>query len=430
MAEGNDMCTRILRTVENIIKRDSELQEFSIIPSEGNTKNKSPVLYEQHNLCLESWCTRHVYQYASSILFESRKPLTANKLPYPKMENLNHLLIGAILINPDVGTFWNMKRELVERDVLAVEDELQFSKIVLTRKSKSNEAFGYRRWLLNRILNKMKANNLQIPISLLQNECFVVNMASERCPNNYHSWNHRIWCLENLVPDNQSISNIVYSELSYSQEWINNHISENTGYHYRQYLIKLVKNHKKIVSLYDSYYNFVVKTILNMTNDGDCGNLLTYLLGKANKTKLLEETCSYVNYICLLLYDLVVVVDKLNKLFPEHEALYYHRRFLVYKLLQVPYEYHGLECSAGTKININLIEDTNITDSSSIDNVQSCSNSDDNRWPKLFKLAPKSELYHLYSLISMCEKNFASQNSSVMQLGKYRKWLTHVVGFE
>ncbi|XP_023025107.2 protein prenyltransferase alpha subunit repeat-containing protein tempura isoform X1 [Leptinotarsa decemlineata] len=417
MAEGNDMAIRILRSIHGIFKRDSEPEEFVIIPTDDNTKNKSPVLYEQRNLGLESWCVKLVYNYASLVLLDSREALRRGKLPFSKMEDLNHLLIGALLINPDVTTFWNMKRDLVEKDILAVEEELYFSKVVLTRKSKSNEAFGYRRWLLKRILDKMAANNLHIPLALLQNELFVTNLASEKSPNNYHSWNHRIWCLENIVPKNQSISNIVYSELSYSQEWINNHVSEHAGYHYRQYLIKLVRDHKKIVTLYNSYYNFVVKTLLNTTNDGDCSNLLTYLFGKANKTKFLEEICSYVNYVCILLYDLCVVVDKLNKLYPEHEALFCHRKFLIYSLLKVPHEYHGLDSSPRRELDLESFRG-------------SPADVEENRWPKLFKRSPRCELYNVYSLVSTCEKNFASQNCSVMQLDKYRKWLTHVVGFE
>ncbi|CAH1113666.1 unnamed protein product [Psylliodes chrysocephalus] len=431
MAESNAMSSRILRTIESIIKNDHELQEFTIIPTEDNTKNKSPVLYLEHNLGLESWCIKHVYQYACSVLFEHKLQLSRRKVPYSEMEKLNQFLIGAILINPDVGTFWNMKRELVERDVLKVEDELNFSKIVLSHKSKSNEAFAYRRWLLSRVLDKMATNNLEVPLNILQTEFSVADMASLKSPNNYHSWNHRIWCMENIGSHYNNVSHIVFSELSYSQEWINNHISEHAGYHYRQYLIKLVKEHKKIVTLFESFYNFVVKTLLNTTNDGDCGNLLTYLLGKPNRTRLLEETCSYVNYISILLYDFVVLVDKLNKVFPEHEALFSHRKFLAYHLLKVPCDYHGIEFK--TKLDqdkgLHVIDGKNITESDAVINVKSDCESD--RWPKLFKVSPsKSEIYNLYGIVSNCEKNFASQNYSVLQLAKYRKWLAHVVGFE
>lgn len=105
-------------------------QEFSIIPTEDNSKNKSPVLYQQHNLGLESWCVKHVYNYACSILFGHKELLSKQKITLSKMETINTLLIGAILINPDVGTFWNMRRVLVEMNFLNVERELHFRYIV------------------------------------------------------------------------------------------------------------------------------------------------------------------------------------------------------------------------------------------------------------------------------------------------------------
>jgi protein prenyltransferase alpha subunit repeat containing protein 1 len=77
---------------------------------------------------LESWCVKHIYRYAYLELFEVRQLLAKKKLSYCKERNLNHLLIGVLLVNPDVSTFWNMKRELVENDVLSVSDELRFTK--------------------------------------------------------------------------------------------------------------------------------------------------------------------------------------------------------------------------------------------------------------------------------------------------------------
>lgn len=53
----------------------------------------------------------------------------------------------AILINPDVATFWNLRRMLVEKNKLNLGKEFAFSSIVLSKKPKSNEAFAYRRWL-------------------------------------------------------------------------------------------------------------------------------------------------------------------------------------------------------------------------------------------------------------------------------------------
>ncbi|CAH1976951.1 unnamed protein product [Acanthoscelides obtectus] len=256
--EGDDMSNRILRTIKKIIENDRNIDEFGIIPTPYNLKNKSPVLYEDHCIGLESWCVKHVYNYACSNLFNHYQQLKKGKLCFTKVSDFNNMLIGALLINPHVTTFWNMKRELIERELLNLDDEMYFSKIVLSHKAKATDVFAYRRWLLQRIKKKL---DHQIPFSLIQNEFSVTHMASEKSPNNYHSWNHRIWTMENMTSYNQ-LQQIIYSELSYTQEWINSHISEHVGYHYRQYLITLTTKVFISSTIYRSYFDFVVSEFL------------------------------------------------------------------------------------------------------------------------------------------------------------------------
>lgn len=62
------------------------------------------------------------------------------------------LLTSAILLNPEVTTFWNMRRELVIDGTLNGNDELNFSAVVLTFKPKCAEIFNYRRWIFFNIL--------------------------------------------------------------------------------------------------------------------------------------------------------------------------------------------------------------------------------------------------------------------------------------
>lgn len=114
-------------------------------------------------------------------------------MPFHLTEQINRLLMGALLITPENHTFWNMKRELVEMEILNVERELYFSSIVLSQKSKTNEVFAYRRWLLERLRSKFAYNNLDIPMNLLESELAITHRASVKSPNNYHSWNHRMW---------------------------------------------------------------------------------------------------------------------------------------------------------------------------------------------------------------------------------------------
>lgn len=421
IVDGYAMSNRILRTLDDILKRDSELRDFTIVSTESNVKNKSPILYERHHLGLESWCIKSVNHYVCDILFSKRKQLAENKILYSEMENLNCFLNGALLINPDVSTFWNMKRELVNSETVSMEGELHFSKIVLTHKSKSNEAFAYRRWLIKKIIMKYTENKAQVPTNLLQDELTVINMASEKSQNNYHSWNHRIWCIEYIANLYPNFDNIIFFELSYTKDWISKHVSEHSGYHYRQYLIKLLKESTKITIVNSIYYNFVINK-LELFKQDKCFNILTYLLGK-HKKRFLEENCSYINYICILLFDLVLLFNEVFYNYCEHQSLYYHRRFIIHHLLRVPFEYHGIQYPKPNVIlrNINLWDENIVM----LDNAI---NIPGNIFPKSFSNSCKCQ-YRLIEIIINEEKSFISNKKDYLTC-EYQKWLKNVIGFE
>lgn len=103
-------------------------------------QNKSPIQLVHQHLGIESWCIKYIYQYAHRLIISQRK---LNRFPVSIAKYLN----CAILINPDVATFWNIRRHLVERVQLNLTQEFQFSALVLSKKPKSSEAFFYRRWL-------------------------------------------------------------------------------------------------------------------------------------------------------------------------------------------------------------------------------------------------------------------------------------------
>lgn len=103
-------------------------------------QNKSPIQLVHHHLGIESWCIKYIYQYAHRLIINQRK---LNRFSVSIVKYLN----CAILINPDVATFWNVRRQFVERVQLNLTQEFQFSALVLSKKPKSSEAFFYRRWL-------------------------------------------------------------------------------------------------------------------------------------------------------------------------------------------------------------------------------------------------------------------------------------------
>lgn len=139
--DDNALYERIVNEIFSVFNKDRDLISFEIIQSESN-QNKSPVIHVEHNLGLESWCIKHLYLYCHHTVMQSK---LCTK--YIQNESLIKYINCAILINPDCAAYWNLRRHLVEKNMLNLTSEFKFSKIVLSSKPKSAEAFAFRRWL-------------------------------------------------------------------------------------------------------------------------------------------------------------------------------------------------------------------------------------------------------------------------------------------
>lgn len=120
-----------------------------------NFQNKSPVLHIENCLGLESWCVKHVYMYCYSELMDKysiKSKRKTQKISTIDSDRLIRLLNLTLLLNPEINSLWNRRRELVEGLLIDKTVELHFIRLVLSRKPKCNEAFAYRRWLLETIL--------------------------------------------------------------------------------------------------------------------------------------------------------------------------------------------------------------------------------------------------------------------------------------
>lgn len=139
-------------------------------------QNKSPIQLVHHHLGIESWCIKYVYQYAHRYVVGQREQ---NRMSPSIVKYLNF----AILINPDVASFWNVRRQLVERVQLSITQEFQFSALVLSKKPKSSEAFFYRRWLYS--FQSKLCRELLIH--------FIIDTAF------FRRWGYRLGCRNKLV---------------------------------------------------------------------------------------------------------------------------------------------------------------------------------------------------------------------------------------
>lgn len=217
---------------------------FEIIAvDETQTKNKTPVIHVDNHLGLESWCVHHVYRHAHQIILAAAKkypqfsshcdgnssevhpqqhsyqrPTTP---PHPFDHTLVKYLNCALLINPDVTTFWNARRRLLQKDRLDIGQEFKFSAIVLSKKPKSNDAFCYRRWLYS--FQSHESIDWIRELSLC-----------ERCASkslcNYQAWAHRQWVL-------QKAPFLLQYELATTERFIRKHIGDYSGYYHRQFVL-------------------------------------------------------------------------------------------------------------------------------------------------------------------------------------------------
>lgn len=403
--------------------------QFDIVPILENDKNKNPVLYEHHNVGLEMWCVKHVYAYIHPYLLKIRKQLKRN-LSQSEVEKVNRLLLGAVLLQPDVSTFWNMRRELIELNLVKASKDLLLTKLVLSYKSKSNEAFSHRRWIARRMLKQFSTRNIQDIETLMEKEFLVANMACQKVSNNYHAWTYKIWLIEN-IPDLNLKSSIIQREFSSSLDWVFFNVSEHSGFHYRQRLLLLVQQHVLFSDNYFREFKQFLASYLHIMNYS-IESFLKCLLGTVISKS--DDRC--VSLLCLLLFELLYTCQELNKSYPGHESIWYHRRFVLHSLLHTVYRFFNLEWIR----NVN-VKDTNLNKNSNIIRASLADSGDykklqenGEKFPKLFKAEPRIvENTFLYKLLLKTETDFVNNNiicTNIVQSDlakKHENWLKHIM---
>nr|CAD7423519.1 unnamed protein product [Timema monikensis] len=298
--EGFPAAERILSDIEAVFKKDPYLKEFDIIPVTEN-QNKSPVLHVEHSLGLESWCVRHVYCHAYHRLMNIRQHRSKREDP----ATLSRLLCSTLLLNPDISTFWGMRRELVQSGTLSGRSELHYTAVLLSRKPKCSEAFAHHSIDVN---------------ELLEEELRVSQYAADRYPNNYYAWSHRMWCVSHLVASTSEHKQVLKNEWAASERWVSTHVSDHSGLQYRQFLLKtlfkcLGSNSLTTAAPIQDTKQFLMQFLVSPDTNG-C--IVHKDEGEKSTSKLLVFLTS----------DLFLNTDLILR-FVGHEALWYHRRFLL-----------------------------------------------------------------------------------------------------
>ncbi|KAL5005201.1 hypothetical protein ScPMuIL_018657 [Solemya velum] len=319
---------RLLSDLNNAFRRDNRIDEYDFIAVLEPKNNRSPLVLVDHKLGLELWSVKILYQYAYNVLLGWRNREPQGKFIEPL--GLVHLTRAVLLINPECYTVWNIRKELIESGFITLIEDLKLGALILTKYPKSPETFGHRKWLLRKYLDsylnssngsnsstnsvhdgfvnvdaidlnvEVLAGNQQAPVENgyvvlptssfqdeLRNEFCVCQKAADKYSCNYNAWSHRTWVVQHCY--NCSLQ-VCLAELKTSEQWVQKHISDHSGFHYRQFLFTCLgsgPNREK--------YKLQVKQLLR---------------------KELHLVCDLIaNY-------------------PGHEALWYHRKYVFQTLHQ------------------------------------------------------------------------------------------------
>ncbi|NXL99470.1 PTAR1 protein, partial [Tyrannus savana] len=214
--------------------------EIGLIPCPEARYNRSPIVLVENKLGVESWCVKFLLPYVHNklLLYRQRKQ-------WLNKDELIDITCTLLLLNPDFTTAWNVRKELILSGTLNPLKDLHLGKLALTKFPKSPETWIHRRWVLQQLMQEnsvpslaTKGNLGAAPMErihrLVQEEMNVCSEAAGRYPSNYNAWSHRIWVLQHLA---KLTVKVLLDELSSTKYWVSMHVSDHSGFHYRQFLL-------------------------------------------------------------------------------------------------------------------------------------------------------------------------------------------------
>ncbi|XP_068279823.1 protein prenyltransferase alpha subunit repeat-containing protein 1 [Nyctibius grandis] len=232
---------RVVKDIRNAFQRNPHIDEIGLIPCPEARYNRSPIVLVENKLGVESWCVKFLLPYVHDklLLYRERKQ-------WLNKDELIDITCTLLLLNPDFTTAWNVRKELILSGTLNPLKDLHLGKLALTKFPKSPETWIHRRWVLQQLIQEnslpslvTKGNLGAAPVErihrLVQEEMNVCSEAAGRYPSNYNAWSHRIWVLQHL---GKLTVKVLLDELSSTKYWVSMHVSDHSGFHYRQFLLK------------------------------------------------------------------------------------------------------------------------------------------------------------------------------------------------
>ncbi|KAM4808556.1 protein prenyltransferase alpha subunit repeat-containing protein 1 [Rhinophrynus dorsalis] len=422
--EVDVLVQRVVKDITGAFRRNPNIDEIGLIPCPEARYNRSPIVLVENKLGVESWCIKFLLPYVHNKLLLYRQ-----KKIWLHRDELIDVTCTLLLLNPDFTTAWNVRKELIQSGALNPVKDLQLGKLALTKFPKSPETWIHRRWVLQRLLQDhsvltVVSKDATCPDpgerihGLVQEEMHVCCEAAGRYPSNYNSWSHRIWVLQHLGKLNLKL---LVDELSSTKHWVSMHVSDHSGFHYRQFLLK----------------SLLARTL----KDAESG--VANLFANEQNVGLPREEEGSWEPSTLDLPHLLEEEMELNRdlieSYPGHETLWCHRR----QIFNLVHQLHNEQChspttqatSAGSSDGTgNSSHSTSFpnypTNTMDVDGVNDPNKQGYTQETKRLKRAPvqdslsfDSELRFISSTLSSCRNAEQTRFAT-----SYRKWLQSLLG--
>ncbi|XP_023364483.1 protein prenyltransferase alpha subunit repeat-containing protein 1 isoform X2 [Otolemur garnettii] len=338
MAETSEevavLVQRVVKDITNAFRRNPHIDEIGLIPCPEARYNRSPIVLVENKLGVESWCVKFLLPYVHNklLLYRTRKQ-------WLNRDELIDVTCTLLLLNPDFTTAWNVRKELILSGTLNPIKDLHLGKLALTKFPKSPETWIHRRWVLQQLIQETslpsfvtKGNLGTIPaertLRLIQEEMEVCGEAAGRYPSNYNAWSHRIWVLQHLAKLDVKI---LLDELSSTKHWASMHVSDHSGFHYRQFLLK----------------SLISQTVIDSSilEQNPLRSEPALVLPKGEEAAVSTEE-PRINLPHLLEEEVEFSTDLINS-YPGHETLWCHRRHVFH----LQHNLHGPQLSQAMEVD-------------------------------------------------------------------------------
>ncbi|XP_052413170.1 protein prenyltransferase alpha subunit repeat-containing protein 1 [Carassius gibelio] len=431
MAESEEevdvLVQRVVKDINNAFKRNPNIDEIGLIPCPEARYNRSPIVLVENKLGVESWCVKFLLPYVHNklLLYRQRKQ-------WLDREALVDITCTLLLLNPDFTTAWNVRKELLQCGMLNPEKDLYLGKLALSKHPKSPETWIHRRWVLQWLqkecspsgqepkdqaelrgdaVRRRRCERLQ---RALQEEMRVCADAAGRYPSNYNAWSHRIWVLQNLAKGSLKV---LHDELSSTRLWVSMHVSDHSGFHYRQHLLKALARELSQVG----------ETELHPTQQPN-----------GESTADASDGSHHNDVIPQLFHEEMELCTDLIESYPGHETLWCHRRHVFYLWHQWRREHlqgAGSQSPPLTHTDVLLSEEPCDEASASqamdvdcvLDGRKHGSYTQDTKRLKRGPLLPHPLLPSEHTFVSRILTGCRSPEQSRFAIA-YRKWLDSVIG--